>query len=232
MALASINGTALKTTYIKYDVVIQLLNKICNFRSETKWSEVNLNKEAMAVQPAKQIRNPFLDPEICNSFVKYVTKLHEVDYTYGGLYEDRSYIWQGSYLKPDSSIHLGIDINVPFGTSISCPVDFKVVDIFIDPDNQGGWGGRIIVETKNGLVLFGHLEISSASLRLAAGGKNPAGTMLGFVAASTRNGGWYPHLHLQGIDSIKSISSTLDGYGHISAINKSPNPLMILNEKT
>lgn len=200
-----------------------ILNTICCSWNK-KWAEVSLAelaRERFAVNPF----NPLLHPSYCERWVKSIAKELKVDYTYGGLFENRDAMWRGSYLHSDASVHLGIDVNVPAGTTIMCPTKFKVIEMFQDPDQGGGWGGRILVETPNGLVIFSHLNL----LPFKLGEQYFQDTALGTVAEPDTNGGWYPHLHLQGLESVKQIGD-LDGYGQNSLHNPRlyPDPLKIL----
>src|SRR2546422_11572306 len=58
--------------------------------------------------------NPLLDPYICQQMVEDVHRGLDVDWSYGGYLEYRSFLWAGSYLEETSSfIHVGVDFNVP-----------------------------------------------------------------------------------------------------------------------
>ncbi len=115
-------------------------------------------------------------------------------------------------------IHLGIDYNVPEGTLVSCPIDGKVSHVMHDHDPIGGWGGRIIIrsEHSNNYLLLAHLDEEGLPLRME-GQPIKKGDPLGIVAKPERNGGWYPHLHAQGInaDMVRDPDGyfeALDGY--------------------
>jgi murein DD-endopeptidase MepM/ murein hydrolase activator NlpD len=171
--------------------------------------EVNLDLEARK-QFQKTKVNPLLDPDYCEAWTKYIAKKGNNKHVYGGYMENRSFLWRGSYLKPNNSIHLGVDFSFAAGTPIHCPVAFEVKDIFRDPDQSGGWGERVLIETEKGLVIFAHL--SGVSLKGEKNNFYSAGTFIGTVATKHSNGGWFPHLHLQGVKNVGLIH--LDGYSH------------------
>lgn len=198
-----------------------ILNNICGFKGNTSWAEVNLNYLS-SKEPYQYIThpNPFLDPVRCDRFVKAIAKRNGVDYTYGGFGENRSFIWRDSYIQHGNFIHLGVDVNVPELTAIHCPVDAKLIEVFIDNEQNGGWGGRVLVETAKGLVLFAHLKVSDNIQKDII-----KDTYLGYVAPPSINGGWFPHLHLQALNNILELNN-LDGYG--PSINGIPNPFDFL----
>lgn len=168
--------------------------------------------------------SPFLEPAFCEDFLREQHTLHGVDYTYGGYLEDRSDVWYGSYLRGDRAVHLGVDVNV-FGGRIKCPLAFTVVDVFNDTDQRGGWGGRVTIDVGTGYVVFAHLCPTHWPL----GKRHPAGSIVGAIAPAHMNGGWFRHLHLQGLKSLDQLKG-LDGYGPASESNELdyPDPLKIL----
>ncbi len=214
-----------------------LLNRICGFREAfdaSTWHHVPLNECAIADSYGnpdwgkRRELNPLLDPAYCAKWVASRAPAKSVDYTYGGYLEDRSFLWRGSYLTAETGfVHLGVDVNVPVGTPIYCPVPFRIVEAFIDPDQNGGWGSRLVVQTERGaLVVFAHIDFANLRLNDTRWAAN---TLIGFVAPETRNGGWFPHLHLQGLKSLDQLNG-LDGYGRASRKNAKlyPEPLSLL----
>jgi hypothetical protein len=115
------------------------------------------------------------------------------------------------------------------GTPICCPVPFSIEHAWRDPDQRGGWGGRVVVSTNRGRVVFAHLVIDNWLFDSKVGTQFPAGTCLGAVAPIHLNGNWAPHLHLQGLRDDVPLDG-LDGYGPARADNSVlyPNPLDIL----
>ncbi len=205
----------------------RLLSRMCHTPGAT-WAKANLDEEARCDFPDITRPNPLLDPADCAAWVKKIARQHFVTNTYGGYMEDRAHLWRGSYLTGGVSpgtVHLGVDVNVPTGTEIGCPKRFRPAQLFRDPDQSGGWGGRAVVELENGaLIVFGHLVI--ASLRLSGVWYDPD-TLVGTVAPSSKNGGWFPHLHLQG---LAKFEPDFDGYGPGGVMMEAryPNPLLLL----
>jgi hypothetical protein len=192
--------------------------------------QVDLNLAA-GLMFTERAANPLLDPQFCLDWVNHLARECKVDYTYGGYMENRSFMWRGSYLKPEASIHLGIDVNMPFGSEVRCPIPFKVEDVFQDPDQNGGWGGRVLIRTEYGLVIFAHLCLDGLMYgeQMRVGDEHPANTALGWIDCSDDNGGWFPHLHLQGIKDIAQMEG-IDGYAAYSPdlVDLYPNPLPLL----
>ncbi len=208
-----------------------LLGRICGFTPPHYWARVNLDREA-ALHTVATRDNPFLNPAYCERFVQQLAEREGAKHTYGGYLEDRSFLWRDSYLTSqfgdDGFVHLGVDVNVPESTPIYCPVPFRVVEMFCDRDQNGGWGGRVVVETNKGaLVVFAHLDLNPLPVDL--GWNEPGDFPLGVVAPSCLNGGWFPHLHLQGLKSLDQLNG-LDGYGPPRSKNAElyPEPLALL----
>lgn len=189
------------------------------------WTSVRLNLLATTQFPQMEGENPLLDPKNCEKWIEKLTKVYRVGALYGGYMENRSHLWRGSYLtNPEKSFHLGVDVNymVPM-TPVVCPVDFKIEEIYNDADQQGGWGDRITVKVAEGYLVFAHLL---AKHSLQQGATYPAGTELGFLAPPEQNGGWFTHLHIQGLQNL-GLLKNLDGYGERNEYLY-PNPLRLL----
>jgi hypothetical protein len=185
--------------------------------------ELNLDREARKMfNPT--LDNPLADPDFCAEWVNYLSRRAGKIYSYGGYMENRSFLWRGTYLTPTNSIHLGIDVNFPMATPIVCPIEFELLEAFYDGDQNGGWGGRVLIKTKYGLVLFAHIVTALAGKKYYRGN-----TIVGYVADKTNNGGWYPHLHIQGINDLR-LMKNIDGYSKMyKDIRKDyPNPLPLL----
>ena len=193
--------------------------------------------------------NPLLDPHTCSRWVENMHKLFYCDYSFGGYMEDRTHLWRDSYLTKDhrpnphnpksglKTVHLGIDFNVPCGTLVHSPVAGEVIDVFVDKDTEGGWGGRVAVKLdswkmygETALVL-GHLAHNGLP---SVGDKIAVGDSLGFVARYPENGDWYPHLHVQWSvlppDDLAEYFKDYDGYGvwDIDYKHSHPNPAIVL----
>lgn len=208
------------------------LNLLFGPHAKNKFAYVDLNGEAIYTFRRDELENPLLDAEFCEQWIKYLHRRLKCDVSYGGYMENRSFIWRNSYLG-SPAIHLGVDVNCDCDSAIYCPVAFKVLEIVRDLDQNGGWGERLLVETRNGLVIFAHLAGAQAVLEV--GKSYPGMTIIGFIAGSKYNGGWFPHLHLQGVRDI-SLMEGIDGYytGSMKSGELSvdyPNPFKILDMK-
>jgi len=170
-----------------------------------RWGELNLDSESRNVSEID-----FTDP---NEFEKWLKQVHEqknVNYSYGGFLEDRSNIWRNHYMKDSGDfIHLGVDYNVPAGTSVHLVCDGELVHKMKDT-RWGGWGGRLLWKLKDSpfYLAVGHLtDMREASY---------AGQIAGRVANPNENGYWYPHVHVQLMDRqfVESFSDLdeIDGY--------------------
>lgn len=186
-------------------------------------------------------RNPLTDPIFCQAWVEHLTRSQtqvvDAQYSYGGYLEDRTEMWRGTYLEQAMKppfIHLGVDINVRPMTEVFCPVGGEVVQRLDDKDLNGGWGGACVIRTtQKKYVIFAHLDLDD---KIQPGrawddgdglSSNRAPTFIGYVAGTSRNGGWYPHLHLQGMTHRTDLRK-IDGYGKTEDAKKFPNPLKLL----
>ncbi len=169
--------------------------------------------------------NPLLDPIICNQMVEDLHEQLGIDYSFGGWLEDRGALWRGSYLDQTGSyLHLGVDFNVPAGTSVSAEHDAEVIRIDSDVPEEGGWGTRVILKPANGneFLIYAHLD---EKVGCRVGDRLHVGDTFASVGKAPFNGGWFSHLHVQCVDktffqeSLVKELANLDGYG---AINELP----------
>lgn len=189
---------------------------------------VNLNEEAKAWRQNNQAqesmtgRNPLLNPTICQAMVHNFHQRLGLVFSYGGWLEDRSTLWRGSYLDAEKKyLHVGLDLNVPTNTRVAVDLEAEVIRVDDDQDMNGGWGPRVIVKPTKDLInpvvlLFAHL---SRETRCKVGDVLKAGQVFTSVGKAPENGNWYPHVHVQAIDStfyeeiLKKDFNQLDGYG-------------------
>jgi hypothetical protein len=172
------------------------------------WGEVNLDQIAKnlgyVMPDIEKATNPFLDPETCGRWLWFVHKVMNVKYSFGGYLEDRATLWRGCYMQPGHTVHLGVDFNVPEGTTVHLPNDAELVYVNHSNDQNGGWGGQLIFKCRSGYAVFGHMTNILSNLQ-----RYVAGTQIGIVAGTDRNGGWYPHLHVQ---CMRNFNPDVDGY--------------------
>ncbi len=177
------------------------------------WGYVNLNTLAKAMRnllSLKEDENPCLSPVVFKKWVGFLHELNNINYSYGGFLEDRSILWKNHYQKPGEAIHYGLDFSVPLNTNVYMPVDGTLVDLMIDKDQDGGWGGRLIFNFDEYFLLFGHIVINDTSKDFYK-----AGDIIGTIAPATTNGGWWPHLHFQ---LMNKFDKDIDGYGSSESV--------------
>jgi 4-aminobutyrate aminotransferase-like enzyme/Ser/Thr protein kinase RdoA (MazF antagonist) len=96
--------------------------------------------------------------------------------------------------------HVGLDLFMPAGTKLYSPLAGVVRSVEIE-DEPLGYGCSVAIEHAPDdcpafVTLWGHLAREAAQ-RLKPGEHLKAGSLVGEIGASTTNGGWVPHLHLQ-----------------------------------
>jgi murein DD-endopeptidase MepM/ murein hydrolase activator NlpD len=183
----------------------------------------------------------FSDAEFCSKFVEDLHQRRGIDASFGGYLEDRSFLWQGTYLKgSERALHLGIDFNVPAGNEVATPFGGRVVRIDDDSPERHGWGPRIFLECAESgpmkdpvryVYIFAHLT----DIKVSEGDNVDQNQVLARIGAPPRNGDWFPHLHLQKVrgDVFERYRTSdlwkLDGYGLRSEVEalevEFPNPL-------
>jgi hypothetical protein len=140
------------------------LRRVFVNQPKATYAEVNLNALAERKYGKDRNRpNPLLDPQFCGAFVRQVASSLQVSFTYGGYLEDRRVIWRGHYHSVEAMQHLGVDYNVPSGTLVAAPQACQVVQAWHDPDQNGGWGGRVVVKLRKryrsaDYAIFAHLD--------------------------------------------------------------------------
>jgi 4-aminobutyrate aminotransferase-like enzyme len=98
------------------------------------------------------------------------------------------------------TIHLGIDLFAPSGTSIHSPID-GVVHKLQDNHNELDYGPTVILRHKFAdspefYTLYGHLD-GECLTQLKIGQNINGGMLLAKIGKSNENGGWLPHVHFQ-----------------------------------
>lgn len=202
---------------------------------------INLNEQAVNWRSARGVSpdtNPLLDPRVSDEMVQAVHRAYGVLFTYGGWLEDRSVKLKGTYLDASGNyVHLGIDVNVPAGTLVALDHIGEVVHISDDHPEEGGWGPRVIVRLleKPVYLVYGHLDY----LICHVGDILTPNMIFAECGSSVRNGGWFPHVHVQVIPAYRyeklalNDFRDLDGYGHPSDIDRlareNPDPLQYVD---
>ena len=96
------------------------------------------------------------------------------------------------------TVHLGLDIFAPAGTSIHAPLDSTVACIR-DNSARLDYGPTVVLEHEGPhgpfWTLYGHLD--AAALHLEPGAVLRTGDEFAALGAPPENGDWPPHLHMQ-----------------------------------
>jgi len=208
-----------------------------------RWVGADLDAIARVDFPATDYGNPLNDPWFCDRWVCEVATRLGADHSWGGWLEDRAHLWRGHYLPEGCAIHLGIDLNVPAGTTVLAPVSGEVMHAVPCRALGGGWGGWFVLraDAPDGgaeYVLLGHLAHAGLP---QPGARIARGTPVGVIGTPHENGGWYPHLHLQALsrEAWEAVEhapdALLDGYGYpdadLSRLFPDPAPLVGLRRR-
>jgi murein DD-endopeptidase MepM/ murein hydrolase activator NlpD len=185
----------------------------------------------------------FADADTCTRFVDALHSRLGIDASFGGYLEDRSFLWQGTYLGGSGhELHLGIDCNVPADCPVSVPFNGVVLACDDDTPEPWGWGPRVFIETLEpdaaGVHRYVYAFAHLAEISVHPGHILAPNTTIAVVGAAPTNGGWFPHLHVQKMrgqvyDHYRSIGiEKLDGYGATHAIEQNmrdfPDPFSFL----
>jgi murein DD-endopeptidase MepM/ murein hydrolase activator NlpD len=200
-----------------------------------------LDLNEISLQSKKQPAiSRFLDAHLVNRFLRFKHSSLNVAYSFGGYLENRKDLWRGSYLGHDNAVHLGIDVNVPQGTSISVKYPCHVSSIVHDNDQKGGWGGTILFKLEKPIGSISHFlyaHLSHKEMRVSEKQRLTAGEIVGKLGTPEENGGWYEHLHVQAItqeawDKFQGNLYAFDGYGQLHKDEKEhsffPNPMPLI----
>jgi murein DD-endopeptidase MepM/ murein hydrolase activator NlpD len=189
----------------------------------------------------KELTSDIIDDT--SSFSQYVTntlKNANADFGIGGYNENRTVYSRSSVFDAQAgqeprSLHLGVDIWGPVGTSIFCPMD-GTVHSYAFNNQFGDYGATIIIQHAiNGFsfyTLYGHLSLADIT-HLNKGQVVRAGNLLAHFGAPEENGHWPPHLHFQIVFDLEGKSGDYPGVCSLSDqahyLNNCPNPDHFLN---
>jgi murein DD-endopeptidase MepM/ murein hydrolase activator NlpD len=187
--------------------------------------------------------NPILTPENLrdtNTFNQIVDRMlrdKNAEIGIGGYLENRVIYRRSQLFEEDEprSLHLGIDIWAPAGTSVFSPLP-ATVHSFQDNANFGDYGPTIILEHqlegKIFYTLYGHLNRSSLP-QLYEGKVIVKGEKIAEFGPYPENGDWPPHLHFQIILNLQGMKGDFPGVCKPSEkaiyLSLCPDPNLILN---
>jgi len=205
-------------------------------RPRLKAALINLNSYAVRKGDAGR-KSDFLNPRLTHLFLDKIARKYRVETTLGGYFEDRRHLWRGSYLNPESAVHLAIDVNLPAGTPVACRYPSTLEKVIRDPDQDGGWGTVAVFRLEKPLgdmthFLYAHLD---PAVTVSPGQRVRPGQTVGHIGRPDVNGGWYEHLHVQGLsrqawERTKGDIRLFDGYGTDSAAMRQdfPDPFILI----
>jgi 4-aminobutyrate aminotransferase-like enzyme/Ser/Thr protein kinase RdoA (MazF antagonist)/murein DD-endopeptidase MepM/ murein hydrolase activator NlpD len=141
--------------------------------------------------------------------------------------------WKASNRR---TVHLGIDVFMPAGTSVHSPMAASVHHAEVR-DGELDYGGMVVLrhETEAGdafYTLYGHLAPSSIS-DLQQGQTLERGQVFAALGAQEENGGWDPHLHFQMATTVEAMGEDWPGVADPDEFDLwseiCPNPAALLN---
>lgn len=113
--------------------------------------------------------------------------------------EGKSALPKGEQEEESRSIHLGIDIWGPAGTSVFLPLG-GMVHSFAFNQNFGDYGATIIMQHQLDTIsfhtLYGHVSLADLA-QLQPGKYLSRGELIAHFGEPRENGDWPPHLHFQ-----------------------------------
>jgi 4-aminobutyrate aminotransferase-like enzyme/Ser/Thr protein kinase RdoA (MazF antagonist) len=133
------------------------------------------------------------------------------------------------------TIHLGIDLFVPPGTTVAAPFD-ATVQAFANNRAALDYGPVVILQHNPApdvefFTLYGHLSSDSLT-SLKVGQRVQAGESFARIGKATENGGWTPHVHFQVILDLLDYGTDFPGVAYASEksvwTELSPDPNLIL----
>ncbi|MDZ7839962.1 MAG: aminotransferase class III-fold pyridoxal phosphate-dependent enzyme [Gammaproteobacteria bacterium] len=158
-----------------------------------------------------------------------------------GLYGERREVYTTGQFESAASdqrrsVHLGMDLFVPAGTTLHAPLAGTVVSVR-DNDLPLDYGPTVILEHRCGddgppfWTLYGHLGRRSLTMT-SAGDRIAAGQAIGEIGDHDVNGGWTPHLHFQLITDLLGETGNFNGAGEPANMDVwqaiSPDPNLVL----
>ncbi|MEO6719145.1 MAG: peptidoglycan DD-metalloendopeptidase family protein [Ferruginibacter sp.] len=187
-----------------------------------------------------------------SQYIDKKLKSHHADFGIGG-YKENRVLYRRSNLfntvategklapvvgeeeTQNRSIHLGIDIWGPAGTTVFLPLG-GMVHSFAYNANFGDYGATIIMQHQLDTIafhtLYGHVSLADLS-QLHAGKYLSRGEVIAHFGEPHENGNWPPHLHFQ---VIWDMNLKEGDYPGVCALAESdhyfancPNPDLVLN---
>lgn len=147
--------------------------------------------------------------------------------------EDRRGVYTTALFAGQRTLHVGVDLGAPAGTSVHAFTDGVIEHAGYNPA-AGDYGHTLV--TRHLLdgaplwALWGHLSAASTA-RWAPGHAFAAGDVLAWLGERHENGGWAPHLHLQ-LARARPVTHDLPGavdpVDRAAALRAYPDPSRVL----
>lgn len=160
----------------------------------------------------------------------------QCEYGVGKYNEHRPGMYTGKLFEKEArTIHMGVDIGAPAGTTVYAFDDGKVIHAGYNPE-PFDYGFVIVTEHRNKdgdlyWVLFGHL--SKESVEHCPKSPFNKGEILGWLGDKSENGGWNPHLHIQ-LSTVRPETHDLPGVVSLpereQALLLYPDPRIVLGD--
>ena len=130
------------------------------------------------------------------------------------MYTTGAFAAGGSPTAERRTVHLGIDLSVPPGSTVRTPLD-GTVHIVADNASPKDYGPLVILRHaipsgEEFFTLYGHLDRDSVA-GLAPGTALRAGQAFAAVGAPPANGDWWPHVHVQIILDLLGLNEDFPG---------------------
>jgi len=177
------------------------------------------------------------DTTVFSGYINNKLKSSGSKYGIGGYNENRILYRRSKLFDGDEqrSVHLGIDIWGPSGTTVYAALG-GMVHSFAYNDNFGDYGATVILlhqlDTVSFHTLYGHLSLNDISI-LSEGAYITRGEVIGHFGEPHENGNWPPHLHFQIIKDIRIKEGDYPGVCTLSErktyLANCPNADLILN---
>ena len=187
--------------------------------SSNKIAALNLSKHNKEISP-----EIYKTTQTLASYIDYKQKQAGATYLIGGYKEQRDMYrrsplfdtnLQNSVVLAEEprSIHLGIDIWGPAGTTVFAPLG-GMVHSFANNANHGDYGATIILQhqldTVNFYTLYGHLSLRDV-MQVDIGKFLTRGQPFAHFGTPEENGDWPPHLHFQVITDMLQFEGDFPG---------------------
>lgn len=223
------------------DRIVDWLHRHCGqFASVLGKDLSEARQTSLSVAGSTMPRNPL---DLTEQEAVFITGVNHQNEWKIGLYAEPRLIYTGDdfgntrfQAGDQRTVHIGVDIFAPAGTTVSSPFEAKIHAVSNSPD-RFDYGGVVVLEhaTPDGdtfQTLYGHLN-PDVTKTLAIGTIVSAGEAFATLGGPDGNGGWQPHLHFQlcvkpdATGDIWVGVANPDDLGYYCAIH--PNPACLLN---